>query len=179
MPIVAAWLPLEALGTGPVPLPTSPAIDAGNDAVCPRWDQLGQRRVDIPGVGTSRCDIGAIEVQPRDTTPPAILVTATAETLWPPNGQLVPITITGTITDTGSGVQAGTATYAVTDEYASVQPSGTFSVRSDGSYAFPIDLQASRNGNDRDGREYIITVYAKDTAGNTGSAATRVIVPHD
>ena len=40
---------------------TSQAIDAGNDAVCPRRDQLGQRRVNIPRVGTSHCDIGAIE----------------------------------------------------------------------------------------------------------------------
>jgi hypothetical protein len=54
-------------GNGHFPLlPTSQAIDAGNDAVCPRRDQLGQRRVDIPGVGTSRCDIGAIEFQHRD-----------------------------------------------------------------------------------------------------------------
>ena len=49
-------------GNGHFPLlSTSQAIDAGNDAVCPRRDQLGQRRVNIPRVGTSRCDIGAIE----------------------------------------------------------------------------------------------------------------------
>jgi hypothetical protein len=54
-------------GHGHFPLlPTSSAIDAGNDAVCPRRDQLGQRRVNIPGVGTSRCDIGAVEFQHRD-----------------------------------------------------------------------------------------------------------------
>jgi hypothetical protein len=54
-------------GNGHVPLlPTSQAIDAGNDAACPPRDQLGQRRVDILGVGTSRCDIGAIEFQRRD-----------------------------------------------------------------------------------------------------------------
>jgi hypothetical protein len=55
-------------GHGHVPLlPGSPAMDAGNDAVCPARDQLGQRRVDIRDVGTSRCDIGAIEFQRRDT----------------------------------------------------------------------------------------------------------------
>jgi hypothetical protein len=54
-------------GNGHFPLlSTSQAIDAGNDAVCPRRDQLGQRRVNIPRVGTSRCDIGAIEFQRRD-----------------------------------------------------------------------------------------------------------------
>jgi parallel beta-helix repeat protein len=41
--------------------PASPAIDAGNDAVCPIRDQQGQRRVNFQGVGTSRCDIGALE----------------------------------------------------------------------------------------------------------------------
>jgi hypothetical protein len=49
-------------GNGHFPLlPTSQAIDAGNDAACPRRDQLGQRRRPIPRGGMSRCDIGAIE----------------------------------------------------------------------------------------------------------------------
>ena len=146
------------------PLPTSPAIDAGNDAVCPRWDQLGQRRVDIPGVGTSRCDIGAIEVQPRDTTPPAILVTATPETLWPPNGQLVPITITGTITDVGSGVDPDTAVFAVMDAYGSPQPRDHITLGKDGSYTCTPHLQASRKGNDTNGRQYTIRPYRREAA---------------
>jgi len=58
-------------GHGHFPLlPTSQAIDAGNDAVCPKRDQLGQRRVNIRGVGTSRCDIGAIEFRERAARPP-------------------------------------------------------------------------------------------------------------
>jgi hypothetical protein len=44
-------------GNGHFPLLfTSPAIDAGNDAACPKKDQLGEKRVGI-------CDIGAIEFQ--------------------------------------------------------------------------------------------------------------------
>jgi hypothetical protein len=47
-------------GNGHFPLlPTSQAIDAGNDAVCPRTDQLGRRRL-------GPCDIGAIEFRDRD-----------------------------------------------------------------------------------------------------------------
>jgi hypothetical protein len=47
-------------GNGHFPLlPTSQAIDAGNDAVCPRTDQLGRRRI-------GPCDIGAIEFRNRD-----------------------------------------------------------------------------------------------------------------
>ena len=47
-------------GSGHFPLlPTSPAIDAGNNAVCLVMDQLGQPRV-------GPCDIGAIEFQYQD-----------------------------------------------------------------------------------------------------------------
>ena len=47
-------------GNGHFPLlPTSQAIDAGNDAICPRTDQLGQRRI-------GPCDIGAITFRDRD-----------------------------------------------------------------------------------------------------------------
>jgi hypothetical protein len=42
-------------------LAASRAINAGNDAVCPDTDQLGQPRV-------GRCDIGAIEFQPQART---------------------------------------------------------------------------------------------------------------
>jgi hypothetical protein len=57
-------------GAGHVPLLlTSPAIDAGNDAVCLATDQLGQPRV-------GRCDIGAIEFQPA-VPPPRVGVHTT------------------------------------------------------------------------------------------------------
>jgi hypothetical protein len=47
-------------GNGHFPLlPTSQARDAGNDAICPRTDQLGRRRL-------GPCDIGAIEFRERD-----------------------------------------------------------------------------------------------------------------
>jgi len=76
-------------------------------------------------------------------------------------------------------VNASTTTYAVTDEYGSVQPSGSVTLGSTSSYSFTIQLQASRNKDDTDGRQYIITVSAQDNAGNTGSGATGVTVPHD
>jgi len=115
-----------------------------------------------------------------DSLPPVIFITAAPATLWPPNGMLVQVTVSGTITDAGSGVAPGTATYAVKDEYGLVQPSGHFSiVDANGRYSFVIQLQASRKDNDTDGRQYIITVGAQDKAGNMGSAFTRVIVPHN
>src|SRR5215471_9082646 len=77
--------------------------------------------------------------------------------------------MSGSITDAGSGVNASTATYAVTDEYGSVQPSGHVILGSDGEYSCTIQLQASRNGDDKDGRQYIITASA------VGGGATHLL----
>jgi hypothetical protein len=100
-----------------------------------------------------------------------ITIAATPETLSPSTGKLVPVTISGRITDAGSGVDPNTASYAVTDEYGRVQPSGSFTVGADGTYTFTIHLQTSVQGNDTDGRQYLVTVSAFDHAGNEGSAA--------
>ena len=69
--------------------------------------------------------------------------------------------------------------YAVTDEYGHVQPSRRITLGATGSYAFVIQLQASRNGDDTDGWQYTMTVKAQDNAGNSGSAFTGATVPHD
>jgi hypothetical protein len=118
-------------------------------------------------------------VSPVPTSPPVIIITATPATLWPPNGKMVPVTISGTITDADPDIDTTMAAYVVTDEYGLVQPSGPITLGSNGSYSFTIHLQASRHGNDQDGRQYSITVRALDHAGNEGRATTDVIVPHD
>jgi hypothetical protein len=114
-----------------------------------------------------------------DLTPPAVHVSANPSSIWPPTGNMVPVTVSGTITDNLSGVDPSTAAFAVVDEYGSIHPSGPVTLGPGGGYSFTVSLQASRNGNDQDGRQYIITVSAKDLAGNLGSAATTVTVPHD
>jgi glycosidase len=113
-----------------------------------------------------------------DLTPPAITASANPSTLWPPNGKLVPVTVSGTITDSLSGVDPTTASYVVADEYSALHPMGPVTLGPGGAYSFVVNLQASRNGNDFDGRHYTITVKAKDYAGNLGSASTVVVVPH-
>jgi hypothetical protein len=49
----------------------------------------------------------------------------------------------------------------------------------DGRYVFTVALQASRDGDDRDGRHYVIVVSATDNAGNVGGASTTVTVPRN
>jgi FG-GAP-like repeat/FG-GAP repeat len=114
---------------------------------------------------------------PFCTTPPVITVSTSAESLWPPNGKMMPVTVSGTITDTGCSVKS--AAYAVTDEYGQVQPRGGITLGADGIYSFTILLQASRLGTDLGGRQYTVTVRASDNAGNAASASAVVTVPHD
>ena len=116
---------------------------------------------------------------PFDTTPPVITLSATPKVLWPPNGKMVPVTFSITITDTGSGVNVHSAAYAVKDEYGEVQPTGAITLGPGGNYSFTVLLQASRRGSDLDGRRYTINVRARDNAGNSGSKARAVTVPHD
>jgi hypothetical protein len=55
--------PLSGREYGLIPGPGSPAIDAGDDSVCPPVDVLGTRRpTDGNGDGHAMCDIGAYEV---------------------------------------------------------------------------------------------------------------------
>jgi hypothetical protein len=113
-----------------------------------------------------------------DLTPPAVNVSARPTSLWPAKGNMVLVTVAGSITDNLSGVNPSTAAFTVVDEYGSVQPSGRVTVGVGGGYSFTISLQASRLDSDMDGRQYAITVSANDFAGNQGSASTTVTVPH-
>ena len=114
-----------------------------------------------------------------DKTPPTIAISANPLSLWPPNGKMVPVTVSGTITDTDSGVNRSSGSFAVTDEYGTVQPAGPLTINLDGTYLFTVNLEASRKGSDKDGRQYTISVFAKDNAGNLGSSSIVVSVPHD
>jgi hypothetical protein len=114
---------------------------------------------------------------PFCTTPPVITLSATPTSLWPPNGKMVPATVSGTITDTGCIVTS--AAYAVTDEYGQIQPSGPVTLSAGGGYSFTVLLRASRLGTDLDGRRYTVTIRASDNAGNSGSKTSVITVPHD
>ncbi len=113
-----------------------------------------------------------------DTVPPVVKVSANPSVLWPPNGRMVPVTVYGTLTDSGSGIDPRTAFFSVVDEYGRIQPRGRVTVSS-GGYSFMIALQAWRKEEDKNGRLYTIKVSAKDNEGNLGSGSAVVSVPHD
>ncbi len=114
-----------------------------------------------------------------DVTPPQVTAAADPSVLWPPQGQMVLVTVAGTVSDDLSGVDRSSAAFVVRDGVGAIQAQGPVTLDVDGSYSFALALQASRSGSDLDGRLYRISVSAQDNAGNVGSALTTVVVPHD
>jgi len=105
-----------------------------------------------------------------DKTLPIIDVTASPNTIWPTNKKMVDVTINGSATDQLSGIAS--TSFIVTDEYKKVEP--TIS-----KFGSIIQLEAWREGNDQDGRQYTIKVIVVDNAGNQATGFATVICPHD
>jgi len=114
-----------------------------------------------------------------DTTPPNIAnVTASPNSLWPPNHKLVPVIVTASASDTCS-----TTTVCKITSVSSNEPvNGT----GDGDTApdwvitgdLTVNLRAERAGTGS-GRVYTITVQCTDASGNSSTKTVAVTVPHD
>jgi hypothetical protein len=112
----------------------------------------------------------------RDTLAPSVTVAVNPNTLlWSPNKTMTPVTVTGTAID----ATLTSVTYQVVDEYGYIQPSGSVSVSTNGSFSFVISLEAWRQGTDANGRVYTVTVTAIDASGRTTRKSTTVVVPHN
>jgi len=159
---------LAGLAPGSPPAPTALSMEGAGQSV-------GGTCKDVAG-NSATSTVSGINI---DKTPPVITASANPATLWPPNGKMVSVTVSGTMADNLSGINPSTAAFAVQDSYGLVQPSGPVSVASNGTYSFTISLEARHDGQDKNGRLYTIVVSAQDNAGNAGSATTTVVVPHD
>ena len=112
-----------------------------------------------------------------DGDPPVITATADRTELWPPNHKAVTVNVAGTIEDASDIFDAW---LQVEDEYGELDATIGMTLADDGSYTVPVDLIAWRNGRDRDGRTYTLTVWAMDVHTNLGaSEPVTVLVPHD
>lgn len=105
-----------------------------------------------------------------DTKPPVVSIATDWALLWPPNHKLIDVLVDGTAADDGSGIASVDITVA--DEY------GKYDATVPG-FGNAVALEAWRDGSDKDGRVYTLTAVATDKAGNTSTATTRVLVPHD
>lgn len=109
-----------------------------------------------------------------DTVPPVITsVSATPNSLWPPNHKMVPVKINATVTDA-----CGPTTWKIIRVTSNepVNEGGSGNTAPDwkitGDHA--VNLRAERSGRG-DGRTYTITIQAVDAAGNLSQTATTTV----
>jgi uncharacterized lipoprotein YddW (UPF0748 family) len=113
-----------------------------------------------------------------DKSAPTIDLTASPNKIFPPNGKSVTVTLSGSGADAVSGLAS--VSYVVTDEYGAVLniPTRTLSGNS-ASWTDSLTVEASRRGDDTDGRLYRVTATITDTAGNVSTATTEIVIEHD
>ena len=113
-----------------------------------------------------------------DKTDPTVQISADPTTIWPPNGRMVPVRITGLGSDAISGLAQ--VSYTVTDEYGTPLSIGTRTLTGASSnWLETLLVEASREGNDLDGRSYTVVATITDVAGRTSSATVSIVVLHD
>jgi hypothetical protein len=112
------------------------------------------------------------------TAPEAFIASVTPGLLWPPDGRIENVLVSGQAQDGQSGIAR--IAWTVVDEYRVHQPSGVTMVAGNGPFSISIPLIADRRGNDKDGRHYSIHLTAYDAAGNARPLGkTLVVNVHD
>ena len=113
-----------------------------------------------------------------DKTAPTLTLAADPSVIWPPAGQTVNVTLSGTGEDAVSGLSS--VEYVVTDEYgAPLSIPARALAGSPASWADSLAVEARRDGNDADGRLYRVVATLRDAAGNTTTETVSIVVPHD
>lgn len=165
-----------------VPLPTATdnctTVTVVSDA--PAVFPLGTTTVTFTATdGSGNTAKATTTVTVVDTTPPTIKsVTATPNTLWPPNHQMVPVAVTVDVSDICDA--------SPTCKIVSVTSNEPIDGKGDGKTApdwqivgdLAVTLRAERAGT-LSGRVYTITVRCTDDSGNSSERAVAVSVPHD
>jgi hypothetical protein len=135
--------------------------------------------VDV-GSGAVLGTIPATLACPVNEPPICSAAAASPGVLWPPNHQMVPISITG-VTDPDGNPITITATSISQDETVLALGEGSDRTSPDASLD-PIAVRSERNGNPKtpgDGRVYHVAFTANDGNGGLCSGVVKVCVPHD
>jgi hypothetical protein len=120
--------------------------------------------------------MGSFAVIVRDTTAPSLgSLVVSKSVLWPPNHEMVPLTVTATASDA-----VGISSLKIIQVTSSEPDSSTNEHDHPNDVAIAGDmalsLRAERLGNGS-GRVYSITVQARDAAGNASTQTVSVAVP--
>jgi hypothetical protein len=113
-----------------------------------------------------------------DKTAPSVSLTATPDRVWPANNQPFEVSLAGEGADATSGLAS--VSYVVTDEYGtSLSIPARSLAGTSAEWVEALTVEASRRGDDRDGRLYRVTATVTDSAGHTATATADIVVPHD
>lgn len=144
----------------------------------------------VQGAGASLVVVDAGRTQPYlvsqfeggvvlDTTPPVISsVAASPNVLWPPNHQMVPVSITATAVDAIDPNPVCAIASVASSEAPDLNGSGNTSTDWSQTGGLTLELRAERAGNGP-GRVYTVTVQCTDGSGNSSTATVDVTVPHN
>jgi hypothetical protein len=113
-----------------------------------------------------------------DQTPGFIITSLSPHILWPPNHKMKEVHVDGQVL-VPTGCSLSEVGYSIDDEYHVYTGVGEITVDANGDFSATIPLEAWREGKDKDGRHYRITLFAQDEAGTGVSQTLEVIVPHD
>lgn len=93
-------------------------------------------------------------------------------------GKTVEIRIAGTIA-VAKGCNLSKAEYELNDEYGKMDAKGNLTIDAAGNFGITLPVEASRMGQDKDGRTYTVKLSATDEAGQGRSGDLVITVEHD
>jgi hypothetical protein len=111
-------------------------------------------------------------------TPEIVIDGVSPDVLWPPNGSLEEVLVSGYLS-MDEGCSLFDIAYSVDDEYGLYTSEGVLYIDEAGAFEAVIPVQASRDGQDKDGRHYTVSIFAENEAGIGQSEAVEILVPHD
>lgn len=100
------------------------------------------------------------------------------KTIWPPDHSLTQVVLSGTV-QVPDGCVLGEAGYAIEDEYSLLSGVFKMDVAASGSFSVVVPVEAMRRGQDKDGRHYLVTFFARNEVGSGSSPSQVIVVPHD
>jgi hypothetical protein len=116
-------------------------------------------------------------------SPTNITVKAVPNILSPPNGQYVPVTVSGSFNESATDA-APSGFFYVSDQYGTDEPRAGIALHQSATdphkytFSFTIHLHAQRGSQSNNGRQYAILVGARDAAGAVGKTIAVLVPKH-
>ena len=167
---------VSGLGTTTASAPLTVSGDGRHDVSCSATDGVGNA-----GTGPGSSATAVVKI---DTTAPVVTCSASPNSLWPPDHELVAVTTSVSVTDGLSGPAGFVLTAAASSEPDDENGNGDGVTTQDlqGWTAGTADtqglLRAERSASGP-GRTYTLTYEGSDDAGNKATCAATVRIPRD